>query len=99
MGLMSQKQKENFNHLKQWLVPLLNEKKMSVEDLAQKANITRTIIYWWLSDKYRPDEQSMVRVCAVLGRPLEEGLRQYTPRKRGRPVGYSPGPRRLTARG
>jgi transcriptional regulator with XRE-family HTH domain len=94
----------DFNNLKEWITPLLEKKGMSIEELANKTTeagfqLTKTAIYYWMEDKCRPSETSMAAICKVLGRPFEEGLRQYTPRKAGRPVGYSPGKRSLTAGG
>jgi transcriptional regulator with XRE-family HTH domain len=78
-------QTKDFSHLNEWLTAHLDRLNMSVEDFAEAAELTRTSVYFYMQDKYRPDEQSMVRMCTVLGVPLEEGLAQYTPRKRGRP--------------
>lgn len=83
MGYMN----NDFNHIADWLRPLLDSQGMSVEELAQRAGITRTAIYNYIGDHNRPTEQSMAKICHVLGVPLEEGLRQYTPKKNGRPAG------------
>lgn len=76
----------NFNHIKDWLDPKLDSMRMSIEELANATGLTRASIYFYRSDTTRPDEQSMARICQVLGVPLEEGLAQYTPKKRGRPT-------------
>jgi transcriptional regulator with XRE-family HTH domain len=52
---------------------------------AKRIKTGRTTIYNWLSDQRRPTEETMARVCRELKVPLEEGLRQYTPRPRGNP--------------
>lgn len=68
-------------------MPKLKERGLSVEMFARKCGLSRAIIYFYFSDKYRPDTNSMVIMCQVLGVPLEEGLQQYTPNHRGRPAG------------
>lgn len=87
----------NFNRIKEWLLPLLEERQMSVEDLANEAGITRASIYFYLSDASRPKEGVMIAICRALGRPPEEGLSQYTPKVNGRPRGQGSGPREVTA--
>jgi len=88
----------DFNNLKQWLVPLLTQRKMSIEKLANEVGVTRATVYHWMIDTCRPTEEVMVSVCQVLDRPLEEALAQYTPRPLGRPRG-SQGTRGVTVRG
>jgi transcriptional regulator with XRE-family HTH domain len=82
---------KDFNHLEEWLLPKIKERKLSVEKFSRLVKISKASIYFWFNDVTRPDTQTMVRVCQVLGVPLEEGLRQYTPRAEGRQPGYSPG--------
>jgi len=79
--------KPDYNNIQQWLDPILYEKQISVEQLARAAGLSRASLYNYMIDRYRPDEQHMAKLCRVLGVPLEEGLRQYTPRRRGRPRG------------
>lgn len=75
----------DFNHLEDWLLPKLRDRKLSVEKFANFVGVSRAAVYHWLKDETRPDPETMVSVCQVLGVPLEEGLRQYTPRPEGRP--------------
>lgn len=75
----------DFNKIKDWLLPKLQEKKWSVEEFANACGLSRAIVYFYLADTHRPTEETMVRMCQVLGVPLEEGLAQYTPRIHGRP--------------
>jgi len=77
----------DFNNIKQWLQPLLTERNLSVEKFAEACGLARPTIYHFFTDRSRPSEQVMVKMCQVLGVPLEEGMRQYTPRRRGRPKG------------
>jgi transcriptional regulator with XRE-family HTH domain len=79
----------DYNRIKLWLLPILDSKGMSVESFARLVGISRATVYFYLSDKHRPDEQVMAQICRVLGVPFEEGLRQYTPKKWGRPRGRS----------
>jgi len=86
---MKKKQLDNrhkdFNHLKEWLEPKLAAKGLTPEKFAYECGITRAAVYFYLADTNRPSVQVMVRMCRVLGVPLEEGLRQYSPRRTGRP--------------
>jgi len=76
-----------FNNIRQWLVPQLDKKGISVEQFARAAGISRASIYCYMDDTHRPSTQMMKRMCHVLGVPLEEGLRQYSPTTMGRPKG------------
>jgi transcriptional regulator with XRE-family HTH domain len=82
---MREKQDRDFNNLHRWLPAKLKKAGLSVERLSQLANITRATIYFWMTDKARPSEDTMLRVCRVLGVPFEEGLRQFSPKTMGRP--------------
>jgi transcriptional regulator with XRE-family HTH domain len=77
----------NFSNLKEWLSRKMDDAQISPEQLANASQLSRASIYFYLTDRCRPDEQSMARICAALGAPLIEGLAQYTPKKRGRPAG------------
>jgi transcriptional regulator with XRE-family HTH domain len=89
---------EGFNHLGEWLPPLLAANNLSVEELANETGLTRASIYFYLTDQTRPTEENMVRICHALGVPLIEGLKQYTPRKRGPKFGSERGRRSLSVR-
>lgn len=78
---------KDFNRIKQWLIPKLEAKNITIEEFANAAGLSRASIYFYITDKHRPDEQAMAKMCHVLGVELVEGLRQYTPRFRGRPHG------------
>ena len=77
----------DFNRIQAWLDPQLKEKKLSVEAFANLCDLTRTSVYFFRNDKNRPSEQTMIRMCQVLGVPAEEGFAQYTPKPLGRPSG------------
>ena len=76
----------DFNHIKQWLDPQLKQMGLSVEAFANRCELTRAAVYFYRNDKNRPDEQTMIRMCRVLGVPAEEGLAQYSPKRTGRPA-------------
>lgn len=84
----------SFNHIGRWLMGdpesgkdgLLTQKNISVEQLARAAGLTRYAIYLYIHDKRRPSTEAMRRICKVLGVPPEEGMRQFTPSKLGRPA-------------
>jgi transcriptional regulator with XRE-family HTH domain len=75
---------KNFNRIKEWLLPKLQEANLSVEQFAHKIGLSRAAIYFYLTDVSRPTEQTMAKMCHALGVPFEEGLAQYTPKLRGR---------------
>ena len=81
--------KRDFNHIKQWLDPHLERLNLTPELFARKCDLSRSSIYFYREDVSRPTEETMARMCRVLGVPFEEGLAQYTPKKNGRPYGTS----------
>ena len=83
-------QPRDFNHIREWIVPKLEAGGWSVENFARECGLSRAIIYFYMNDRYRPDEQQMITMCRVLGVPSEEGFAQYTPRHRGRAFGFRP---------
>lgn len=76
----------DFNHIRKWLEPKLEKMQISVEEFANAVGISRASIYNYFVDRYRPDTSSIVKMCRVLNCPVEEGMRQFTPKKRGRPT-------------
>lgn len=92
------KQQADYNRIKEWLIPILEGKGMTIEQLASAVGVTRSVIYYYIHDKSRPSEKVMISMCRVLGVPAEEGLRQYTPKKVGRPAGIGSGARPLIVR-
>jgi hypothetical protein len=48
------------------------------------------MIYFYIEDRNRPSANSMARICNVLGIPIEEGMRQFTPRRSGPPFKREP---------
>lgn len=77
----------DFSNIRDWLLPLLDERGLSVEEFSNQVGVTRAAVYHYLKDTNRPSEQVMIKMCQVLGVPPEEGLRQYTPKVAGRPSG------------
>lgn len=75
---------KDFSNLGDWLPKQLRRVGLSVEQLARLAGLSRASVYFYIDDTCRPTEQSMVKICSVLGVPLDVGLRQYTPRQIGR---------------
>jgi transcriptional regulator with XRE-family HTH domain len=75
----------DWNHLPKWLPKKIKATGLTVEQVAQRTNISRTVMYKYLSDLKRPSEQTALRLSRVLGVTFEEILAQYTPKKNGRP--------------
>lgn len=88
----------DYNRIKQWLLPKLDTKGVSVEQFSREVGISRAELYFYFADKHRPSEQVMARICHALNVPFEEGLRQYTPRRNGRPRGSGGGLRSVQVR-
>jgi transcriptional regulator with XRE-family HTH domain len=78
--------KPDFNHLKAFIEPMLQERAMSVEQFARACGVTRAMMYFYFKDTNRPSEQVAIRMSQVLGVTAEEVLGQYTPKKVGRPA-------------
>ena len=76
---------EDFNRIKEWLMPKLEAMNLSIEEFADATGLTRSSIYNYLCDRNRPDRFAIAKITRVLGVPIEEGLHQYTARPRGRP--------------
>jgi transcriptional regulator with XRE-family HTH domain len=89
---------KDYNHIKDWLLPLLDSKGVSVEEFSRTVGVSRAAIYNYFVDRNRPSEEVMAQMCRALNRPLEEGLRQYTPKKAGRPAGSANQVRAAVAR-
>jgi transcriptional regulator with XRE-family HTH domain len=79
------------NTIKEWLLPKLEERGQSVEEFANEIGISRASLYFYFTDKCRPDDETMAAICHSLNVPLEEGFRQYVPKKEGRPSGWRKG--------
>jgi transcriptional regulator with XRE-family HTH domain len=79
--------KKDFNNLNEWIPAQLERVGMSVEQLANEAGVSRTAVYRWMYDQDRPTTQNMAKIVHVLKVSLAEGLRQYVPKRTGRPPG------------
>lgn len=77
----------DFSNLNVWLPRKAKTAKLTFEQIAHRVGISRTMMYEYVSDLSRPTEQTMLKMCRVLGVPFEQGLSQYTPKKIGRPRG------------
>lgn len=89
---------KDFNHVPEWLDKQIQQADLSPEQLARKCKLARATVYFYLEGRNRPSTQAMAKICHLLNIPLEEGLRQYTPGKPGRPKGYSPDLKPVTTR-
>lgn len=78
---------KDFNNLPVWIPKQCAKKEIGIETLAQRSGVSRTAIYKYLYDQDRPSEQTMKRITKALGVSFEEGLKQYTPKRNGRPPG------------
>lgn len=86
---------ERENTIKEWLLPKLEERGLSVEEFADSIHLSRTSVYYYFTDKSRPSIETMALICNKLDLPLEEGLRQYIPKVNGFPKGNKRGVRPL----
>jgi hypothetical protein len=78
---------ERFNHLGTWLPDKIRASGLTVQEFADKSNVSRSALYHFMKDTRRPDEESIQSICKTLGIPAEEGREQYTPKTTGRPKG------------
>ena len=76
---------------------MLDKRGISVEKFSYEVGVSKQSLYFYLEDISRPTEQTMARICKAVGRPLQEGLAQYTPKVNGRPKGTA-GPKELSIR-
>lgn len=75
----------DFSNLPTWLPQKIRNTGLRLSQVANHAGISRATLYEYLSDDSRPTEQTMLRLCRVLGVSFQEGLSQYTPKPMGRP--------------
>lgn len=75
------------NNIKDWLLPILEEKGISIEALARAAGLSRASLYHYLTDTRRPTTDAMRAICHALNLDPEEGMRQFTGKPIGRPKG------------
>jgi len=75
----------DFSNLGKWLPQKMADKGMSAEQLGNACGVSRSAIYFFISDKNRPTEMTMMKICRALDADFADGLRQYTPRPMGRP--------------
>ena len=75
----------DFSNLPRWLPQKIKQTGLRLSQVANHARISRATLYEHLSDGSRPTEQTMLRLCRVLGVSFQEGLSQYTPKPIGRP--------------
>jgi DNA-binding Xre family transcriptional regulator len=59
---------------------LLTKRDLTVEQLANRAGISRTSVYFYLERKCFPTTVTFKRICAALEIPFSEGLRYCTPK-------------------
>lgn len=77
---------KDFNNIREWLLPKLADRQQTIENFARECGLSRASVYFYLTDKTRPESTTMKVMCDVLGVSFEEGLAQYSPRKMGRPM-------------
>lgn len=77
---------KDFNHLREFLLPLLEERGLSIENFSRDAGISRASVYFYMSDRFRPDDAAVFKMARALGVPPEDIFKQFTPRPRGRPT-------------
>lgn len=74
------------NNLKEWLLPLIKDRGLTVKEFSEETGVSRAALYNYFEDRNRPDLHTMEKICRYLEIPLAEGLAQYTPKKEGRPA-------------
>jgi len=77
----------DFSNLPYWLPRQVRKIGLTLEQVAHRIGVSRTMMYEYLQDTARPSEQTMLKMCRLFKVPFEEGLSQYTPKTNGRPRG------------
>lgn len=67
-----------------WLQGELNSRRMTVQELAEKARISRGGIYHYLKNKRVPDQTAIARIAGAFSIELSS-LPATTPKRVGRP--------------
>lgn len=57
---------KDFNHLNTWLRGKMDERQISVEELAVASTVSRNQLYNWLRDQHRPTSKTMLKVVHAL---------------------------------
>lgn len=78
---------DDYNTIKDWLLPKLEELQMTVEELAMEVGVQPKTIYRYFTDERRPSPSVMGKICSYLGVPFEDGRAQYSNNRVGRPSG------------
>lgn len=78
---------DDYNTIKDWLLPKLEELQMTVEELALEIGVQPKTIYRYFTDERRPSPAVMGKICSFLEVPFEEGRSQYSNSRVGRPSG------------
>lgn len=97
---------KDYNNLGTWLPLQIEKTGMPMFKITNRAAMSRATVYGWMSDRYRPDSESLLKFLQVIAdltgqdsaKLLAEGLRQYTNRPEGRKTGEDWGPRQITTR-
>lgn len=62
-----------------WIPGVLDKHGMSVEQLAGKIGVTRSIIYYYLTGERSPTKETLAKICDVLQVSYEDALKYITP--------------------
>jgi putative transcriptional regulator len=74
----------DYGHIEILIVDLLQERQMSKNALAEKANLQRTQLNAYCNNKIkRPDFDVLSRICFVLGCEINDVLRYIKPNNEG----------------
>lgn len=76
---------DDYNTIKDWLLPKLEDLQMTVSEFADELDISPKTIYRYLTDERRPSPANICKICSYLGVPFEEGRSQYSSSRVGRP--------------
>lgn len=98
---------KDYNHLGRWLPGQIEKTGMPMFKIANRAGLSRGSVYGWMTDRYRPDSETLLKFLQVIADLTDqdsaklhaEGLRQYTNRPEGRRSGEDWGPRAVSVRG
>ncbi len=75
------------NKLRSWLQQHIEDKQVTVKEFCSLVGLSRSAVYGYMSDLYRPSDYAIAKICKFLEIPVADAQKYYLPRTVGRPPG------------